>query len=184
MIGKISSPFGARAHAQHPTCLVGSRLDRRQITAEIGMAGCQCGPACICSRISGARQFCCSVCVLLSSRLKLKYLQKGFSNVVLVAEIWIKGQVQNLVENRTLLVHHGRGIDNLWAVALCKVHLGFEAPHVLPWSFWPRRQTGIIGGHDPELDGDVAPELGAVDRTPLTVLREQHFHFLMTSGAA
>ena len=45
------------------------------------------------------------------------------------------------------------------------------------------RLCGIIGGHDPERDGDVAPELGAVDRTPLTVLREQHFlFFLMTES--
>lgn len=39
---------------------------------------------------------------------------------------------------------------------------------MLPRSSWPQRQTGIIGGHDPELDGDVAPALGAVDGTPLS----------------
>lgn len=45
MIGKISSPFSerARAHGQHPTCLLG-RLDRGQITGEIGVAGCRAYP--------------------------------------------------------------------------------------------------------------------------------------------
>jgi hypothetical protein len=50
----------------------------------------------------------------------------------------------------------------------CKVSNFVGAPHMLPRSSWPQRQTGIIGGHDPELDGDVAPALGAVDGTPLS----------------
>jgi hypothetical protein len=54
-----------------------------------------------------------------------------------------------------------------------------EAPLLLPWSCWPQRQTGIIGGRDPEPDGGVAPMLGGGGRwtgPPLTQSRlKQYF---------
>jgi hypothetical protein len=114
----------------------------------------------------------------------------SFTNVIVVHGYGLQGQVPKCsAEWSAPCVHHAKCIDEAFGYAWARARqtvefspFGSSATRAAIDFLAADTDCGIIGGHDPERDGDVAPELGAVGRTPLTVLREQHFHFfLMTS---